>query len=369
MESSVVAANVEHVHRGRPDRPGDAEWGEILARTPLRHARLQSHDGTELDVQHIGDRGPLIVLVNGLGGSIRAWPSLVKSLAPAHRLVSWDYRGLYRSGRPADPGAVRVEDHCEDLGVVIEQVGGGPAVLVGWSMGVQVSVQYTLDHPDPVAGLVLVCGAPGDPFAGIFGTASSRHWVPALCRLVEAGPRPFGALVRGLAAFPATPALLRRSGMVAGSCDVALLRVLARDLAGLDWRLYARSIRAMGCHDAWDRLGEIRVPVLAVGGTHDMITPASVASAIAAGVCDGEAFIIEGATHYVPLEFPDELNDRIERFLSASVDAGWRQARTEARSTPRSVARSTPTSKARSRAKPEVRPRAGRRTGTTAPNG
>jgi len=184
VESSVVTADARHVRGGPRDGSGDAEWGEILARTPLHHARLRSSDGTELDVQHIGDRGPLIVLVNGLGGSIRAWPSLVKRFAPSHRLVSWDYRGLYRSGRPADPGAVRVEDHCEDLGVVLEQVGGGPAVLVGWSMGVQVSVQYALEHPDAVAGLVLVCGAPGDPFGGIFGTASSRYWVPAVFGLV-----------------------------------------------------------------------------------------------------------------------------------------------------------------------------------------
>ena len=345
----------------------DVEWGETLARTPLLHTKVRSLDGTELDVQQFGDRGPLIVVVNGLGGSIRAWQSLVTRLAPAHRLVTWDYRGLYRSGRPADPGAVRVEDHCEDLGVVLEQVGGGPAVLVGWSMGVQVSVQYALEHPDKVAGLVLVCGAPGDPFAGIFGTASSRHWVPAVCRLVEAGPRPFGALVRGLAIFPVTPDLLRRAGIVAGSCNLALLRVLARDIAGLDWGLYARSIRAMGQHDAWGHLGEIRVPVLAVGGTHDMITPASVASAIAVDVLDGEAFIIQGATHYAPLEFPDELNDKIERFLSTRVAASWHRARPEARSAPRSVAQSAPTYKGQFPARPEVRPRVGRRTRPSAP--
>jgi hypothetical protein len=62
--------------------------------------------------------------------------------------------------------------------------------------------------------------------------------------------------------------------MVAGACDVALLCVPALDFAGLDWRLYAWSIRAMGHHDAWGPLGEIRVLVLAVVGTHGMITPA-----------------------------------------------------------------------------------------------
>lgn len=73
----------------------------------------------------------------------------------------------------------------------------------GWTM--PRSASGGGDSSNVVAGLVLVCGAPGDPFAGVFGTASSRHWVPAVCRLVEAGTRPFGALVRGLAAFPCHP--------------------------------------------------------------------------------------------------------------------------------------------------------------------
>jgi hypothetical protein len=94
-----------------------------------------------------------------------------------------------------------------------------------------------------------------------------------------------------------------------------------------------------------------------------------VAGAMAADVPDDMAFITKGATHYAPLEFPDELNDRIERFLSDRVAAGWHRARPEARSALRSVALSAPTSKSRSPARPEVRPRAGRGTGPIAPKG
>lgn len=290
---------------------------------------LRSFDGTDLAVYEAGPpAGPPIVIANGLGGSILAVRSLVEHFSGRYRFVSWDYRGTYRSRAPADRRSLRIEDHVRDLGTVVEQTGAQPAVLLGWSMGVQVSVQYALDRPAAVAALVLVCGAPGDPFAGVFGTSASRFLVPALCRTVEGAPAPFAAAVRGLAALPAAPVLLRRLGVVAPSCDLALLRELGRRIARLDWRTYARATRAMGLHDATGRLGEIPVPLLAIGGRRDTITPAAVALATAAAAPRGEAFVLDGATHYAPLEFPDVLNERIGRFLAervGPVGAGWRR--------------------------------------------
>ena len=313
--------------RSRGDRDGAAAGPEPGPQVRVGHVR--SHDGTELAFHEAGlRRGPPVAIANGLGGSIYAWRALVERLGQRYRFVSWDYRGLYGSAAPADTGAVRVEDHVRDFEVVLAEAGVVRPVVVGWSMGVQVALQYALDHPDGVAGLVLVCGAPGDPFAGVFHTTASRRLVPALCRSVETVPVPFSLLVRGLAELRGTPGLLRRIGIVAPSCDLELLGELARRLSAIDWRVYGRSIRAMAHHDAWSRLGEIVAPVLTVGGTRDLITPPGVASSMAAAVVDGESLVIDGATHYAPLEFADVLIDGIARFLTERVGttgAEWRR--------------------------------------------
>src|SRR5690348_1506435 len=103
---------------------------------------IRSGDGTELAVEEAGEAGPLVVLANGLGGTMRGWQPLIRRLAPMARLVSWDYRGLYASAPPRNPAAVCIEDHCRDLEAVLDDTGGGPAVLIGWSMGVQVAVEF-----------------------------------------------------------------------------------------------------------------------------------------------------------------------------------------------------------------------------------
>jgi pimeloyl-ACP methyl ester carboxylesterase len=285
----------------------------------VREERLVAADGTDLALQEVGT-GRLVVLANGLGGSLRAWGPVLDRFGPGHRVVAYDYRGLYGSGPPPAPDAVTIADHSTDLLAVLRWAGDEPALVIAWSMGVQVAVEAALAEPDRVAGLVLVAGAPGDPLAGVLHSPLSRIIVPPLTRLVEVGATPFGAGVRLLAASRRAPGLLRRLGLVAPSCDLETFHVMAGEFARLDWRLYMRTIRAMAVHDAWSRLGELAVPTLVVGGTRDLFLPQDTVRAMAAGIPDAELLLIEGATHYLPLEFPDLIDERIRQFETERVD-------------------------------------------------
>ena len=291
---------------------------QVQGALPVRESRLEGPDGTDLAVQELGE-GRLVVLANGLGGSLRAWAPFLSQFGPGHRVVTYDYRGLYRSGPPPRPDAVTIADHTADLLAVLRWAGPDPAVVIGWSMGVQVAVEAALAEPARVAGLVLVAGSPGDPLAGVLHHPLSRYTIPPLTHVVEAGATPFGALLRALAASRGGPQLLRRLGVVAPTCDLDTFHALSREFASLDWRLYMRTIRAMARHDAWPRLGEIAVPTLVMGGTRDLFLPTATLRALAAAIPDADLLMVRGATHYLPLEFPELLDARIRQFLDERV--------------------------------------------------
>jgi pimeloyl-ACP methyl ester carboxylesterase len=116
-----------------------------------------------------------------------------------------------------------------------------------------------------------------------------------------------------------TPKALLALGVVAPSCDLEVFGSLAHDFARLDWGVYMRTMRALAVHDAWPRLDELDVPTMVVAGTRDAILPTRTIEATAAAISGAELVLIDGATHYLPVEFPAELDTEIRQFLDERV--------------------------------------------------
>src|SRR3954468_2874586 len=76
-----------------------------------------------------------------------------------HRVVLYDARGHGASEPAPDPESYTYEDLAADLGAVLDDRGIDRAVLAGASMGAHTILRFALDHPDRVAGLVIVTPA------------------------------------------------------------------------------------------------------------------------------------------------------------------------------------------------------------------
>jgi len=107
-------------------------------------------------------RGPAVVFTHGFGRTGDTWAAQADALAGDHHVVTWDLRGHGRSAAPA--GLYRREDALADLAAVVDAAmveGGGPALLVGHSLGGYFSLAYTLARPGTVRGLALLSTGPG----------------------------------------------------------------------------------------------------------------------------------------------------------------------------------------------------------------
>jgi pimeloyl-ACP methyl ester carboxylesterase len=171
--------------------------------------------------------------------------------------------------------------------------------------------------------LVLVNGVAGSPFktlAGLGGLA------PSLLRLAQGTPGLLAAVTGRAVRWPGTIDLAVQLGIASASIDREVFGVLARSFAGLDMRAYARILEQLGEHDAHDVLRRVQVPVLMVAGGRDLMTPRIAAERIVRAVARGELFVVPEGTHYIAVEYPRALNDRIERFHR---DHGLFEAATE----------------------------------------
>lgn len=286
-----------------------------MASLEVTTRHIPSSEGVTIACHDTGGAAYPVVLANGLGGSFAAWRHQIDYLRDRHRIVSWDYRGLYGSTRPVgNPPRVEVAAHVDDLERVLSELGLERAAFMGWSMGVQVILELYERRPELVSHLVLINGTYGKPLATTGVPLSARIVPPAvdqIRRFHELG----SGLLRRATLWPETVLWLKRLGIVGATLDEDVFREVAAEFGSVDLDLYLRILTALGQHDASHVLDAIQVPTLVITGDRDPFTPRQLAQQMARRIPGGEILVVRGATHYAALEYPELVNLRIEKFF------------------------------------------------------
>ena len=103
-----------------------------------------------------------VVLLHGWTSTAALnWCRVFGPLGAHFRVVAMDHRGHGRGIRSVRP--FRLEDCADDIAALIDQLGVGPAVIAGYSMGGPIAQLCWRRHPDLVAGLVLCATAASFP--------------------------------------------------------------------------------------------------------------------------------------------------------------------------------------------------------------
>ncbi|MBZ5739464.1 bifunctional 3-oxoadipate enol-lactonase/4-carboxymuconolactone decarboxylase PcaDC [Nocardioides mangrovi] len=237
---------------------------------------------------------PLLVVGPSLGTSAATlWTDCAAGLTDAFDVVAWDLPGHgHNRSVPEEPFAM-AELAAGVLAVVddvLTQRGQprGPFFYAGDSVGGAVGLQLLLDAPDRVVAAALLCtGAK-------IGTEES--WTERIGSVRASGTP---VMVAGSAERWFGPGFLEREPERGG----ALLRALSDAVD----EGYVQVCGALAAYDVRAMLGQVKAPVLAVGGSHDVATPPASLQEIADGVADGRYVELEGVAHLAPAEAPGEV--------------------------------------------------------------
>ncbi len=279
---------------------------------------LQSPDGTRI-VYAVAGEGPRdFILAPGLGGPMSAYRFLIRRFAGQFRLITWEARGLYRSAVPsAGLGALRLEDHVADLEAIVEREGSRAFVLGGWSMGVQISLEYAHRHPGSAAALVLINGAFGHLLKSVALLGGRESALRALVRAASAAGPAVNLLARATLDLRPTYALMRALGLMGG--EFQDLRSLTREFKHLEFGRYLAMMLKLNEHTCESYLGDIDLPALVTAGTRDRMTPPALARELAQRLPRGELFLIERGTHYALVEEPATIDRAVADFLARAL--------------------------------------------------
>jgi pimeloyl-ACP methyl ester carboxylesterase len=116
----------------------------VSLRTDVRLAYVEQGDPA----------GPPVIFLHGVTDSWRAFERILPLLPPPMRAFAISQRGHGDSSRPAS--GYRFADLAGDVVAFMDAMGLRTASVVGHSMGAGVATQLAIDHPDRLAGLVLM---------------------------------------------------------------------------------------------------------------------------------------------------------------------------------------------------------------------
>jgi pimeloyl-ACP methyl ester carboxylesterase len=194
---------------------------------------------------------PTLLLLHGWGASgALNWFRSFEPLSTQFRLVAPDLRGHARGLRSSR--VFRLADCADDCAASLLELGTGPVIAVGYSMGGPVAQLLWRRHRDLVAGLVLCATT-----AGFFPQRISRMWCQAGLLAAIAAMRA-GTVARIPTAVPSV--VLPRSGNVTWP---------AAEMRRHDWRMLLEAGHSLSTYYAGRWIGEVDVPTAVLCTTED----------------------------------------------------------------------------------------------------
>ncbi len=229
---------------------------------------------------------PVVVCLHGAGGSHLNWPKEIRWL-PGAVVYLLDWPGHGRSG---GAGRQTIDQYVAVLTSFLETLSLPKAILIGHSMGGGVALQTALSHPERVRGLVLVA------------SGARLRVAPAILQGLLDDFQNTIKLISDLAYGPDVPDEVRQLSqeLMAETSP----QVMHGDFAACD------------AFDVRDRLGEVHVPTLVIGGSADRLTPIKYAQFLAQNIPGAQLVEVENAGHMVMLERAPEVSDAVARFVA-----------------------------------------------------
>jgi pimeloyl-ACP methyl ester carboxylesterase len=213
-------------------------------------------------------------------------------------MESWQFQTSYFQGSealnlPGHPdGDLRpsIDAYVEWLHQYIGKKGFKDVILIGHSMGGGIALQYALDHAEDLKGIVMISS----------GARLRVH--PMFLETLEKSVANPNEAVNPL-------------GNMFEKVDPELAVILQQRSEENGLVSFFNDLKACDKFDVMERLSSISVPIMAICGDLDLMTPPKYSNFLANAVPGTRVVLIPDGTHMAYAEKPEEVNLAIEEFI------------------------------------------------------
>jgi 3-oxoadipate enol-lactonase len=255
-------------------------------------------EGSKLYYEECGSAPQTVVLVHDGVVNSAVWDGVWPEFCKHFRVIRYDRRGYGRS-----PAATTWYSETDDLLALLHHLKVSRIALVGSSHGGELSIEFTLAHPEMVQQLVLVG-------AVVSGMPYSQHFL-------DRGKHAFEVLGKGdvkgaISEWSKDKYLIAPGNDAARKRLFDLLSANPQDMQHADYPLRNKP--------SLPRLHEIHVPTLILTGDADVPDVHAHAGAIEAGIPNSRRVVVAGTGHIMYLEKPTEFSRLVINFIEQNTN-------------------------------------------------
>ena len=275
-----------------------------MEQSRIRRAKIDVN-GVELFCRDTGSDRPPMLCLHGRWGRGETWTDLVFRYRDRYRIIAPDQRGHGLSDRPVARYAS--EDLAADAYGLMAQLGCGPAIVVGHSMGGRVAGHVAALYPQQVRALVILDEGADGP-----AELSERppEEVSPVDQLTADWPSPYPTYAE---------AIQDLSNRFSETGVKYFAESLVETVEGYDFLFSRYAMSAIAeYHQAWfDMLPRIECPVLLVRATESWCLSNEVADKMRPLIQDCTYFEVSNSDHMVYADNPDEFYPQFEQFVDS----------------------------------------------------
>jgi 3-oxoadipate enol-lactonase len=252
-------------------------------------------NGVSLHYQVEGQRGPVVVLLHEMGGTLNSWDAVAPELAKDYRVLRYDQRGQGQTEKVR--AQFTNDDAVGDLEAALKQLNLPPPYNFVCVAAASTQVLRFLEkHPEQVASIVLCNPAPG--------VAADR--AGALVERAEQAEKLGMAGVMGITLDKSYPPTLGEPA----AYEAYRGRYLANDPVG-----FGLAHRMLAATNMLYMLPKVNVPAMVVAGKHDTVRPPAGTEELSKKIPNARFELIEEAGHFLPTTGPKTLVKLLKDFL------------------------------------------------------
>jgi 3-oxoadipate enol-lactonase len=255
-----------------------------------------------LNYDVFGNGEPLL-LIMGFGMPGAAWiPSL--PLLGGFKCIYFDNRGTGFSDKPEGP--YTAEQMADDASNLLAALNIPKARVFGVSMGGMIAQELTLRHPEKVEKVVLGCTLPGGPNSKLAAPEITMQLMEGTKLMASNPDKAFDTILPLL--YPET--FIKANPQIKQMMMAGLSMMPPTPPETAD-----RAMAGLLTFNAYDRLNQIKCPVMIVHGDQDVLIPPENAQILKSQIPQAEVYMIPGAGHAFQAVDLNGIHQRIVQFL------------------------------------------------------